>query len=63
MKSVFDLLENCTKNESHTSSTAHEISELRQKIMSIDKRLTEMNDRTTKIEQGRNTPTSQAANL
>ena len=58
-KSVFELLENCAKTENHTTSVAHEITELRQKMISMDKRMTEINNRMTKLEQGRNTPTSQ----
>ena len=57
-KSVFELIENCAKTENHTTSIAHEITELRQKMILIDDRMTEINDRMTKLEQGRNTHTS-----
>ena len=60
---MFDLLEKCAKTESHTTRLAHVITELRQKIMSIDARMTEMTARMTKLEQGRNNPTSQSASL
>ena len=50
--------------QSHTTSIAHEITELRQKkIMSMNERMMEMNDRMTKLEQGRNKPTSKSASL
>ena len=62
-KSVFELLENSAKTENHTTSIAHEITELRQKIMSMDERMTEVNDRLTKLEQWINTPTSQEPSL
>ena len=52
-KSVFELLEDCAKTESHTTSIAHEITGLRQKIISMDERMTEINDRMTKLKQGR----------
>ena len=42
---------------------AHEITEMRQKIMSTDNCLTEMNDRMTKLEQGRKNHISQPPSL
>ena len=62
-KSMFELLENCAKTENHTTSIAHEITELSQKMISMDERMTEFNDRMTKLEQGRITPTSQEPSL
>ena len=62
-KSVFELFEKCAKTENHTTSNAHEITELRQKIMSMDERMTKMNNRMTKLEQGRNNPISQEPSL
>ena len=48
-KSVFESLENCAKSENHTTSIAHEITDLRQKMISMDERMMEINDRTTEI--------------
>ena len=62
-KSVFELLEHCAKTENHTTSTAHKITDLRQELFSMDERKTEINDRMTKLEQRRNTPTSQEPSL
>ena len=62
-KSVIELLENCAKTENHTSSIAHEITELRQKKILIDERTTEINDCVTKLEQRRNTPASKGPTL
>ena len=62
-KSVFELLENCAKTENHTTSIAHEITDLRQKMISMDERMTEINDRLTKLEQGRNTQTLKEPSL
>ena len=62
-KSVFKLLENCAKTESHTTSIVQEISELRQKMISMDEHMTEINDCATKIEHGRNNPASQESSL
>ena len=44
-----------------TTSIAHQITELRQKIMLMDERMWETNHYMTKLEQGSNTLTSQAA--
>ena len=62
-KSVFELHEDCAKTENHTTSIAHEITELRQKMISMDERMTEINDRVIKLEQRRNTPASQEPSL
>ena len=62
-KSVFEVLENCAKTENHTNRIVHETTELRQKIRSMDERMTEINDRVTKLEQGSNNPTSQETSL
>ena len=62
-KSVLELLEDCTKTESHTTSITHEITEQRQKMLSMDELMSEINDCMTKLEQGRNNPTSQEPNL
>ena len=62
-KSVFGLLENCAKTEKHTTSIAHEITELRQKRISMDERTTEINDRVTKLERRQNNPASQEPSL
>lgn len=43
-ENTFEFFENCAKTESHTTSIANEIFELRQKIMSMDERNTEIND-------------------
>ena len=59
-ESVFELLEKCVKTECHTTTRAHEITEVHQKIMSIDERMMEMNDRMNKLEQGCNNPISQS---
>ena len=40
-KSMFQMLKNCAKTESHTTSIAHKITELGQKIISMDKRMTD----------------------
>ena len=41
---MFELIENCAKTGSYTGSIADEITQLRPKIMSMDERMTEMND-------------------
>ena len=61
--SVFEVIENCVKTVNHTTSIAQEITELRQKTIYMDERMTEINDRMTKLEQGRNTPASQEHSL
>ena len=61
--SVFELLETCAKTENLTTIIAHENSELRQKIISVDERMTEINDRMTKLDQERNTTTSKVPSL
>ena len=53
---MFGLLENCAKTESHTTSIAHEITELLKKIKSMKERIAEMNDCVTKVKQIRNNP-------
>ena len=60
---MFDLLENSAKTENCTTSIAHEITELRQKIISMDEHMKEINDRVTKLEQRRNTSASQEPSL
>ena len=55
---MFELPENCATTENHTTNIAHEIIELRQMIISMDERMTEIIDCMTELEQGRNTPTS-----
>ena len=62
-KIVFKLLEKCAKTENDTTSIAQKITELCQKIISIDERMTEIIERMTKLQQGRNTPTSQEPSL
>ena len=48
-KSVFELLGNCVKTENHTTSIAHEFTEVRQKMISMDERMAEINDHMTKL--------------
>ena len=62
-KSVFELIENCVKTENRTISIIHEITELRQKRMSMEELMTEINNRMTKLKQGRNKPFSQDPSL
>ena len=62
-KSVFELIENCAKTEKRPTRNAHEITELHQKIMSMDEHTTDINDHMSKLEQGRNNPTSQEPSL
>ena len=62
-KSLFELLEIRAKTENHTTSIAHEITELRQKMISMDERMTEINDRVIKLEQGRNNPSFKEPSL
>ena len=60
---MFELLENCAKTEKHTTSIAHAITELRQKMILMDERMTEINDRVIKLEHRRNTPASPEPSL
>ena len=58
-KSVFKLLENGAKTESQITSIVHEISEVRQKKISMDEYMTEITECATKLGHGRNNPASQ----
>ena len=60
---MLELHENCAKTKNHTTSIAHENTELRQKMIAMVERMTEINDHMTKLEQGRNNPTSQEPSL
>ena len=51
---MFELLWNCAKSEISTISIAREFTDMRQNIMLMDERVTEMNDRMTELEQERN---------
>ena len=62
-KSIFELLKIGAITRKHTTSIAHEFTEMRQKLISMDERITGMNDRKTKLEQGLNIPTYQAPSL
>ena len=42
-KTLYDLLGSCNKTENHTSSIADEDTEMRQKLLTMDERKTEMN--------------------
>ena len=62
-KSVFELLENCVKLRTLALVSLPKFTELRKKIMSMDERMTEINHRMTKLEEGRYNPTSQESSL
>ena len=56
-KVMFELFENCVVSESITTSIPRRNAEMSQKIVLMDERMTETNDRMIKIEQERNDPT------
>ena len=50
LKIFVELFENSAKTENQTTGVAQEITEMRLKIISLDERLTETNDRITELE-------------